>query len=169
MNMHSPTANAPHRLRRLWNGKLVAPLALPFFMALTAPVQAQSPQPTAVPRYKNPKSPFEKRVTDLTGRLTLDEKISLLNGSNFAILPVPRLGVPAVRFADAGQGVRGGEEGTHGPATAFPSGVAMAATWNQALIGRVGEAIGVESKNKGIGVHVLLGPAVNIQRSPLGG
>ncbi len=103
------------------------------------------------------------------GRLTLDEKISLLNGSNFAILPVPRLGVPAVRFADASQGVRGGEEGTHGPATAFPSGVAMAATWNQALIGRVGEAIGVESKNKGIGVHVLLGPAVNIQRSPLGG
>ena len=102
-------------------------------------------------------------------RLTQDEKISLLAGTEFTTQPIPRLGIPAMSMADAGQGVRGGMESTLGPATAFPSGVAMASSWNPALIAQVGAAIGIEAQNKGTGTQVMLGPAVNIHRSPLGG
>ncbi|MDD5201038.1 MAG: glycoside hydrolase family 3 C-terminal domain-containing protein [Terrimicrobiaceae bacterium] len=119
--------------------------------------------------FKDPKAPLEDRVSDLFDRLKPEEKITLLTGTGFTTHPIPRLDVPAMAMADAGQGVRGGADSTHGPATAFPSGVAMAATWDAALIKRVGAAIGEEAHNKGTGVQVLLGPAVNIHRSPLGG
>jgi beta-glucosidase len=119
--------------------------------------------------YKDSKAPLEKRVEDLFGRLTEDEKLKLLGGTGFTTQPIDRLGVPAMGMVDAGQGVRGGSSGTQGPATAFPAGVVMASTWDTNLIGRVGEAIGVEARNKGTGAQVLLGPAVNIHRTPLGG
>ena len=102
-------------------------------------------------------------------RLSDDEKMSLLTGTDFTTRSVPRLGIPQMAMADAGQGVRGGSNTTQGPATAFPSGVAMASSWNPGLVGQVGAAIGVEAQNKGTGIQVMLGPAVNIQRSPLGG
>ena len=123
----------------------------------------------ATPPYQDPKAPLEARVNDLFSRLTPDEKLSLLTGTGFTTNAIPRLGVPAMAMADAGQGVRGGMDGTLGPATLFPAGVTMASTWNPQLIGQVGAAIGQEAQNKGTGVQVLLGPAVNIQRSPLGG
>lgn len=121
------------------------------------------------PIYKQVSSPLEKRVEDLFARLTADEKLSLLGGTGFTTQPIPRLGVPAMAMADAGQGVRGGAQSTLGPATAFPSGVLMASTWDTNLLARIGRAIGEEACNKGSGVQILLGPAVNIQRSPLGG
>ncbi len=136
----------------------------PLAGSLIAPSWAQS-----MPVYQNLKAPLESRVSDLMSRLTVDEKISLLAGTEFTTQPIPRLGIPAMGMADAGQGVRGGMKSTLGPATAFPSGVAMASTWNPTLISHVGAAIGVEAQNKGTGVQVMLGPAVNIQRSPLGG
>lgn len=139
--------------------------ATPVLFALSAPAYAQ----TDVPVYKDAKAPLEARVSDLMNRLTPEEKILLLAGTEFTTQSIPRLGIPAMGMADAGQGVRGGMESTLGPATAFPSGVAMASTWNPALIRQVGAAIGVEAQNKGTGVQVVLGPAVNIQRSPLGG
>ena len=101
--------------------------------------------------------------------MTEDEKLGFLTGTGFTTQPLPRLGVPAMAMADAGQGVRGGEGSTQGPATQFPSGVTMASSWDPLLVGRIGQAIGEEALNKGTGVKVLLGPAVNIQRSPLGG
>ena len=119
--------------------------------------------------YQNSKAPLESRVSDLFKRLTQDEKMDLLTGTDFTTRPIPRLGVPALSMADAGQGVRGGMESTTGPATAFPSGVAMAATWDPVLVGRIGKAIGEEALNKGTGVQTVLGPAINIHRSPLGG
>ena len=122
-----------------------------------------------VPIYQNSKAPLESRVSDLFKRLTQDEKMDLLTGTDFTTRPIPRLGVPALSMADAGQGVRGGMESTTGPATAFPSGVAMAATWDPVLVGRIGKAIGEEALNKGTGVQTVLGPAINIHRSPLGG
>lgn len=122
-----------------------------------------------VPVYKNPKAPVEARVNDLFGRMTQDEKLGFLTGTGFTTQPLPRLGVPAMSMADAGQGVRGGQDSTQGPATQFPSGVTMASSWDPLLVGRIGKAIGEEALNKGTGVQVLLGPAVNIQRSPLGG
>jgi len=123
----------------------------------------------APPVYRDTHAPLEARVGDLMARLTPREKMSLLSGTAFTTTPIPRLGVPAMGMADAGQGVRGGMAGTLGPATLFPSGVAMASTWDPALVGRIGAAIGEEALNKGTGTQILLGPAVNIQRSPLGG
>ena len=119
--------------------------------------------------YQDPNAPLEQRVNDLFGRLTENEKLSLLGGRGFTTRAIPRLGLPAMAMADAGQGVRGGPRGTLGPATAFPCGVLMAATWDPELIGELGQAAGEEAKNKGPGVQVLLGPAINIHRSPLGG
>jgi len=131
--------------------------------------QAEQPNQIVLEVYKDPKMPLEKRVDDLFGRLTDEEKLKLLGGTGFTTQPIERLGVPAMSMVDAGQGVRGGSQGTQGPATAFPAGVNMASTWDTNLIGRVGEAIGVEARNKGTGAQVLLGPAVNIHRTPLGG
>jgi beta-glucosidase len=122
-----------------------------------------------VPPYQDSHVPIEDRVEDLLGRMNQEEKLLLLGGTGFTTQPIPRLAVPAMSMVDAGQGVRGGSSTTQGPATAFPAGVTMASTWDTNLIERVGRAIGVEARNKGSGAQVLLGPAVNIHRSPLGG
>jgi beta-glucosidase len=143
--------------------------AFAILLTLAAAALAGGGRAETVPLYKNPGAALEARVNDLFGRLTQDEKLSLLTGTGFTTQPIPRLDVPAMAMVDAGQGVRGGMESTLGPATLFPSGVAMASTWNPELIGRVARAIGVETLNKGTGAQVLLGPAINIHRSPLGG
>ena len=122
-----------------------------------------------VPLYKDSSAPLERRVDDLFGRLTENEKLRLLGGTGFTTQPIPRLGVPPMVTADAGQGVRGGPPGTLGPATAFPAEIVMASTWDPRLVSQIGEAIGDEARNKGRGVQIELGPAINIHRSPLGG
>jgi beta-glucosidase len=119
--------------------------------------------------YKDPKAPLDQRVDDLFSRLQPDEKLHLLSGTGFTTQPIERLGLPPMSMVDAGQGVRGGAKGNLGPATAFPAGVNMASSWDVDLIGRIGKAIAEEARNKGVGAQVLLGPAVNIHRSPLGG
>ena len=121
------------------------------------------------PLYENANAPLEQRVDDLFGRLTQDEKLSLLGGTGFTVQPIQRLGVPEMVMSDAGQGVRGGPDGTLGPATAFPAGVLTASTWDTNLLWQTGQAIGEEARNKGQGIQMMLGPAVNIHRSPLGG
>lgn len=119
--------------------------------------------------YQDSTASVDARVEDLFSRLTQDEKISLLTGTGFTTQPIPRLGVPALAMVDAGQGVRGGQDSMLGPATAFPAGVLMASTWDTNALWNIGEAIGREALNKGSGAQMVLGPAVNIQRSPLGG
>ncbi|MEJ2653470.1 MAG: hypothetical protein P8173_17300, partial [Gammaproteobacteria bacterium] len=57
-----------------------------------------------VPLYKDAKAPLEQRVNDLFGRLPQDEKLALLGGTGFTTQPIPRLGLPAMAMADAGQG-----------------------------------------------------------------
>jgi len=101
-------------------------------------------QGQTAPLYQDAQAPLEKRVDDLFGRLTEDEKLGLLGGTGFTTQPIPRLGVPPMAMADAGQGVRGGgdHENYNGPATAFPSGVEMASTWDTNLLWRIGQAIG---------------------------
>ena len=119
----------------------------------------------ANPVYKDPHAPLEQRVEDLLVRLTEREKISLMaGGSAFATQPIERLGVPALNFSDGPNGVRS-NEGT--PTTVFPTGSALAATWNPSLLHAVGEAIGREAR--ALGIRVMLGPNVNLQRSPLAG
>jgi beta-glucosidase len=109
------------------------------------------------------KSPpgVEARVEDLLSRMTLDEKLSLLSGTGFDTVSIPRLGIPALHMTDGPAGIR------TGPATSFPAGVALAASFDPELVERVGAAIAREAKAQG--KNVLLGPCVNIQRAPHAG
>ena len=143
---------------------LRAAIAIIALFAATSGCRAQT-----VPIYKDAKAPLEARVSDLFSRMTQDEKLGFLTGTGFTTQPIPRLGVPPMAMADAGEGVRGGAGSTQGPATQFPAGVVMASSWDPLLVGETAKAIGEEARNKGTGVQVMLGPAVNIQRSPLGG
>jgi beta-glucosidase len=127
------------------------------------------PQAGAGDLFRDAKAPLEDRVEDLFKRLTPEEKLSLLNGTGFGIHPIERLGIGEIMMVDASQGVRGGDRRMNGPATQFSSGPTMASTWDPELVGRIGKAIGEEAANKGIGAQILLGPGVNIHRSPLCG
>lgn len=110
----------------------------------------------------------EQDIESLIAQLTVEEKISLLAGADFwHTIPIPRLGIPALKVTDGPIGARGKEfEG--GPrSAAFPCGSALAATWDTALVERVGAALADEVHAKG--AHMLLAPTVNIHRSPLAG
>ena len=114
-------------------------------------------------RYKDPKTPVEERVRDLLSKMTLEEKIDMLGGVEaFYIRPSERLGIPKIKMADGPLGVR-----NYGKATAFPAGIAFAASWNKDLTQRYGEAVGKEARSKG--VHIMLSPGVNIYRAPMCG
>ena len=138
---------------------------------------AQSAVPANAP-YKNPKLPVEQRVADLLSRMTLKEKVSMLAGSGWMeSMPIPRLGIPAIKMADGPMGVRAwyGSSAITSAAnaqkkvfsTSFPAGVSMAATWDSALVQREGDAIGQEVK--ALGRDMILGPTVNINRQPMWG
>jgi beta-glucosidase len=126
--------------------------------------------------YKNPKLPVDERVHDLLGRMTLEEKASMLSGANWMeTVAIPRLGLPSIKMADGPMGIRS----WHGPSartkadddkfrsTAFPAGIAVAATWDPEVAQSTGQAIGQEMR--AIGRNMILGPTVNIQRVPLWG
>jgi beta-glucosidase len=109
----------------------------------------------------------EERLEDLLSQMRLDEKLSLLAGENmWYTRSVERLGVPAVRMTDGPHGVTVSGD-MSGPATCFPTAVGMAATWNVALLEQVGGALAREAQAKGN--RVLLGPSVDLHRSPLNG
>jgi beta-glucosidase len=142
----------------------------------TAVVAAQN-VPADAP-YKNAATPVEQRVTDLLGRMTTEEKAAMLAGSGWMESePIPRLGIPAIKMADGPLGVRswaGSSAVTNAAkgkteviATSFPSGIAMAATWDTELVQKEGQAIGQEVK--ALGRDMILGPTVNINRVPLWG
>jgi len=107
--------------------------------------------------------------------MTFEEKASLLSGKDFWYTKaIPRLGIESWMMTDGPHGMR--KQATSAekvgllesvPATCFPTGAGLASTWNPELIGEMGRAMGVEARSEG--VRVLLGPAVNIKRSPLCG
>lgn len=106
---------------------------------------------------------IEKRIDDIMARMSLQEKIQFLRGDgDMASLGNTRLGIPGIQMADSPQGVRADK-----PATVFPAPVLMGATWDPELVRRVGVALGEELRAEGR--DMLLGPCVNIHRSPLGG
>ncbi len=113
---------------------------------------------------------IEQRISDLLARMTLKEKVSLMSGAdNWHTVPIERLGIPWITMTDGPHGVRTTHDPgrTFVPATAFPTGVSFAASWNPALVERVGVALGEETH--ALGCDVLLGPCVNIVRHPLAG
>jgi len=128
------------------------------------------------PPWLDPGQPAEARIDDLLGRLTPEEKIRLIHGvSKFSAGGVERLGVPRLWTDDGPQGVRE-EVGpdtwepagrTDDYATAFPPGLALAATWDPDVVAACGRAIGEEARARG--KHVLLGPGCNLMRTPLCG
>jgi beta-glucosidase len=139
--------------------------------------QAQDAVPAGAP-YKNASLPADQRVADLLSRMTLQEKANLLAGSGWMeSAAIDRLGIPSIRMADGPMGVRswaGSSAITNLPggplkvlSKSFPSGVAMAATWDADLVGREGQAIAQEVK--ALGRDMILGPTVNINRVPLWG
>ncbi|GHJ47646.1 glycosyl hydrolase [Catellatospora sp. TT07R-123] len=116
---------------------------------------------------------FEPRITDLVARMTPAEKAALCAGSDFwHLYGVPRLDVPPIMVADGPYGLRKEHDGSDvdgksEPATCFPTSSALAATWDPDLVEQIGRALGDEARAGG--VSVLLGPGVNIKRSPLCG
>jgi beta-glucosidase len=127
------------------------------------------------PLYTDNNQPIEARVNDLLSRLTLDEKVSLVHAnSNFSTAAVPRLGIPELWMDDGPLGVRE-EVGERFKilgraddfATAMPATLGLAATWNPDLAKAYGTVIGQEAKQRG--KNIMLGPSLNIQRTPLCG
>jgi beta-glucosidase len=129
-----------------------------------------------LPDYLNDKKPVEVRIEDALGRMTLEEKIAMLHAqSKFSSPGVPRLGIPGLNVSDGPHGVR--EEiawerwesagRTDDSCTAFPALTCLAATWDVDLAALYGRSIGEEARFRG--KDVLLGPGVNIYRTPLGG
>jgi beta-glucosidase len=113
---------------------------------------------------------IEAKVEELLAQLTLKEKVALLSGKdNWRTVAIERLGLPSITMTDGPHGVRATAEGGRipGPATSFPTGVSMAASWNPNLIREVGEALAEETR--AMGCDLLLGPCVNIVRHPLAG
>lgn len=101
--------------------------------------------------------------------MTLEEKARLLTGMDaWQTVAVPRLGIPSIWLSDGPHGVRRETAPLVSlPATSFPTESALGATWDRDLIRRVASAIGHEAREQG--VHVLLGPGINMKRTPLCG
>ena len=141
-------------------------------LALTLNLHAQ----TGTPLYLDPNQPIDARVNDLLARLTLDEKISLIHAdSKFSTPAIPRLGIPERWMSDGPLGVR--EDISHDSwnaaghtgdfSTAMPAGICLASTWDSDLAHDEGQVIGEEARARG--KDIMLGPAVNIYRTPLCG
>lgn len=105
----------------------------------------------------------DKRAEAILKQMTLEEKIDYIAGyDDFYIRAIPRLGVPELKMADGPLGVR-----NYGPSTAFPAGIAMAASWDTGLVNQIGTMMGKDARARG--VNFLLGPGMNIYRAPMAG
>ena len=128
------------------------------------------------PVYQDNSQPIEKRVEDALQRMTLEEKVKLCTAqSKFSSHGVPRLGIPEVWMSDGPHGVRAEIEWnswsharwTNDSSTAFPALTCLAATFNPSLAHDYGVAVGEEARYRR--KDILLGPGVNIYRTPLNG
>src|SRR5580704_2694900 len=109
------------------------------------------------------KTDVEKRVDSLLGKMTQEEKIEMVGGINdFYTRPIPRLGIPALKMSDGPMGVH-----DYGLTTAYPASIALAASWDTELAQRFGTAMGKDARARG--VHLILGPGMNIYRAPMNG
>jgi len=114
-------------------------------------------------------------IDKLIAEMTLEEKASLCSGLDFwSTKPIERLGIPSFTMTDGPHGLRKPIPGApeHGigysePSTCFPTGPILAATWDKELLEQVGSSIGKAAQ--AAGVNMVLGPAINIKRSPLSG
>lgn len=104
----------------------------------------------------------------LLEKLTLEQKAALVQGADFwTTVPLPEIGLRALTLSDGPAGVRGPRWDEREPSLNLPSGSALAASWDVGLAYRYGAAAASEARRKG--VDVVLGPTINLHRSPLGG
>jgi beta-glucosidase len=113
-------------------------------------------------------------VEKILSQLTLEEKAALTTGLGFwKTTPIERVGIPSITLSDGPHGVRRAPQddqvgiGESYPATCFPPATALASSWDPELVETVGRALGQEAQ--ALDVQVLLGPGINIKRSPLCG
>ncbi|HEX6495460.1 MAG TPA: glycoside hydrolase family 3 C-terminal domain-containing protein [Acidobacteriaceae bacterium] len=117
---------------------------------------AQAPHPLT--------SADRQHIDEIVHKMTLDEKIDYIGGTGFAVRAVPRLHLPALEMSDGPVGVR---SNSGFPSTTYAGGIGLAASWDRELARRVGAGIGRDARARG--VDFMLGPGVNIYRSPRNG
>ncbi len=105
-----------------------------------------------------------QRIDQIVHKMTLDEKLDYIGGMEMTIRAVPSVDVRALQMSDGPVGVR---LDTGFPSTTYAGGIALAASWDRELAQRVGAGIGRDARARGI--NFMLGPAVNIYRSPRNG
>ena len=107
-------------------------------------------------------------ISEMLAKLTLEEKVSLLSGQDFwSTTPLPSIGLRSMVVSDGPSGVRGPIWDERDPSLSLPSATAIASTWDTELLKEVGRVMAFEARRKG--VDVVLGPTINLHRSPLGG
>ncbi|NDV55104.1 glycosyl hydrolase [Parabacteroides sp. 52] len=140
-------------------------------LLVASPVFAQQK-----PVYLDAGKPMEERIEDALARMTLDEKVALCHAqSKFSSAGVPRLGIPENWMTDGPHGIRAEvfwdewdqASWTNDSCIAFPALTCLAATWNTEMSALYGKVIGEEARYRN--KNVLLGPGVNIYRTPLNG
>lgn len=140
------------------------------FMMLANFLHAQSPV------YLDVNQPIEKRIENALSLMTLEEKVAMCHAqSKFSSPGVPRIGIPEIWMTDGPHGIReevfwdkwDGAKWTNDSCTAFPALTCLAASFNPEISYLYGKSIGEEARYRGKGV--LLGPGVNIYRTPLNG
>ncbi|HSG87821.1 MAG TPA: glycoside hydrolase family 3 C-terminal domain-containing protein [Pseudomonadales bacterium] len=110
----------------------------------------------------------EARIEALLASLSLDDKVAMAAGSGlWYSTPVAAAAIPAFKMSDGPNGVRGDSRTPGVTSTCFPVGIALGASWDRDLLAEVGAALAAEARAKG--VDVLLGPTINLHRSPLAG
>jgi beta-glucosidase len=127
------------------------PVFLLLISSTCAILQAQSPSGS-------------DHIESILGKMSVDEKIDYIGGTGFAIRAMPSLQLPAFEMSDGPLGVR---SNSRLPSTVYAAGIGLAATWNRSLAEKVGAAIGRDARARGL--HFMLGPGVNIYRSPRNG
>ena len=107
-------------------------------------------------------------LTDALAALTLEEKVQLLTGRDFwNTWPIEKIGLRRILVSDGPSGVRGEAWDERDPSLNLPSATALSSSWDTDIARRYGAAAAVEARRKG--VDVVLGPTINLHRSPLGG
>jgi beta-glucosidase len=170
--MYSPVVSRSSK-RALWLSAII--LFAAAALAIPARTLAQE-----IPRYKDPHAPVAERVNDLLGRMTLDEKITLIAGvpdqaperklslpADGVTWPIPRLGIPAIAMSGRPLGALGGHP-LGGGGTCYPLGIALAASWDIGLAARFGQASGRDARARGIRIH-LAPTMIDMYHIPIGG
>jgi beta-glucosidase len=143
------------RKMRLHKAAVTVPLFCSFLLTASS-VLPQAPQPDT--------AAMRSRIDAIISKMTLEQKLNYIGGTGFAIRAMPDLNLPAFEMSDGPFGVR---SNAGFPSTTYAAGIGLAASWDLELARRVGEGIGRDARGRG--VHYMLGPGVNIYRSPRNG